>query len=252
MRKDKKEIEFEQPSELLLLANRYIMFIIAFIVLAILFSSYFFILRPKIDSISSANLENTEELDRKVKNELLLTKLEQLEAEYKDIMNNRQEDLDLLKKIVPYTPQTAELFVISDQLAKKHDFQLLNISISESAPKRATGNRLVTDTSNLTDEAAAAQLDEEFFNEEPAVVSVDDVLATTGIKSTIVDLSVSKTISEDDEIVGADVYTQFKNYISELENSIRLLDIQTIGFAEIAAEGEASYIFNLDLITYYQ
>ena len=99
MRKDKKEIEFEQPSELLLLANRYIMFIIAFIVLAILFSSYFFILRPKIDSISSANLENTEELDRKVKNELLLTKLEQLEAEYKDIMNNRQEDLDLLKKI---------------------------------------------------------------------------------------------------------------------------------------------------------
>ncbi|MBT4517012.1 MAG: hypothetical protein HOC78_03890 [Candidatus Komeilibacteria bacterium] len=247
MKKNKKEIEFEQPSDLLLLANRYIIFIIAFIVLAILLASYLFILKPKIDNISIVNLENTEELDRKVKNELLLTKLEELDAEYKDIMYNRQSDLDLLKKIVPYGAQTAELFVMSDLLAKKHNFQLLNIDLSVGAPKKLSFNESASNISNLSED------DAEFIEpQEPAMNSIDDVLSMTGIKATIVHLSISKLIPEGDETTGAEVYRQFKDYISDLENNIRLLDVQSIGFAEIAVEGEANYIFNLDLITYHQ
>jgi hypothetical protein len=252
MRKEKKEIQFEQPSNLLLLANRYVLFIMALIVVAILVAGYFFVLKPRIDTISSVELQNTETEERRIKNELLLTKLKELEAEYEDIMNNRQEDLASLKKIVPQGSQVAEFFLIADRLAKKQDFVLLNIDVSENLSKREAVNPLPAANEIPEEIAAQAGIIPVNNTPEPTIDTIDDLLAFSGIKSMIVSISVSKTITEDQDILGIDVYNDFKDYVAELENNIRLLDVQAINFSDIVAEGEATYIFGLDLITYYQ
>jgi len=230
--KDKKEIQFEQPSDILLFANRYIMFIIGFIILSILASGYFFVLKPKIDDTNSVELANTETEARKQDNELLLKRLGELESEYQDIINNRKEDLALLKKIVPQGPQSPEIFLMADRLAKLHDFQLTTINISEklNAEKEAT-----PEATEIKDE------------------TVNDVLAGAGIKSILMKLSVSKTITNE-KISGGDIYNNFKSYLAELEDSIRLLDIQAINFMSVDEETEegTTYTFNLDLVTYYQ
>jgi hypothetical protein len=249
--KSKKEIQFEQPSDLLLLANRYIMFIMAFIVIAMLFLGYFFILKPEIDAISSVESESTATEERRLKNELLVTKLEELEAEYDDIMNNRQEDLDSLKKIVPHDAQIAELFLIADRLAQKYDFQLSSIDISGAVSDQKTGSTPTTPA--LLPDDVADQIDLE-ISETPEIqlTTVDDVLASTGIKALVVHLVVSKSVVEDDDIIGEQIYDSFKDYVAEIENNMRLMDVQAVSFNEIAAEGEADYSFKLDLITYYQ
>lgn len=251
MNKNKKEIQFEQPSDLLLSVNRFIIFIMAFVVLAILIFGYFFVLKPKIDSINSIELENTATDERREKNELLLTKLKELEAEYQDIMNNRQEDLAFLKKMVPQGPQVAEFFLVADRLAKKQGFVLLNIDISDSTPEKQP--KVSEEISGDIPEEVAAQITtENASTTDSSVDTVDDILANSDIKAMVVHISVSKAVGEDDDTLGLEIYDDFKDYVAELENNIRLLDVQAINFSEIEAEGQASYIFNLDLITYYQ
>lgn len=256
MNKTKKEIQFEQPSDLLLLANRFIIWIMAFVILVILIFGYLFILKPKIDSISSVKLENTVTEDRRDKNETLLTKLKELEAEYQDIIDNRQEDLVFLKKMVPQGPQVAEFFVIADHLAKKQGFKLLNIDISDSTPEKRPNINQTTPSANSENdipEDVAAQINTETASSRPVEINtINDVLANSDIKAMIVHISVSKTVGEDEDISGAQIYDDFKDYVAELENNIRLLDVQAMDFSEILAEGQAEYIFNLDLITYYQ
>ncbi|MFA6466234.1 MAG: hypothetical protein WCV71_00010 [Patescibacteria group bacterium] len=256
MNKTKKEIQFEQPSDLLLSANRFIIFIMAFVILAILIFGYLFILKPKINSISSVKLENTVTDERRKKNESLLTNLKELEAEYQDIMDNRQEDLVFLKKMVPQGPQVAEFFVIADSLAKKQGFRLLNIDISDSTPEKKPTIKEAIPNANSADaipEEVAAQINTETASSSPAEINtIDDVLVNSDIKAMIVHISVSKTVGEDDDTLGLEIYNDFKDYVAQLENNIRLLDVQAIDFSEILAEGQAEYIFNLDLITYYQ
>lgn len=231
-----KEIQFEQPSDILLLANRYMLFIIALIVLAILILGYFFVLKPKIDNINSIELATTASESRRRGNEKLLTKLKALEVEYEDIIHNRQEDLDFLKRMVPQGEQVAEFFLIADRLAQARGFQLTSIDISDVLAKKP---------SNLDDDLAEAE-----------IVTVDDLLASSGINTMLVRVSVSKQISEEDDISGIEVYNNFKDYLAELENNIRLIDVQAINFGPIAAEtyfkGTINYSFDLDLVTYYR
>ena len=87
--KEKKEIQFEQPSDILLFVNRYLMIIIGLIILIILVAGYFFLLKPKIDSININETRTTVTEERRLNNEHLLTKIQELEAEYFDIINNR-------------------------------------------------------------------------------------------------------------------------------------------------------------------
>ena len=58
--KDKRNIQFEQPSEVLLLVNRYVMIVLAVIVLTIFVGGYWFLLKPKIASIQSVEVEDQE------------------------------------------------------------------------------------------------------------------------------------------------------------------------------------------------
>jgi len=240
--KDKKDIQFEQPSDILLLTNRYIIFVIAFVVAAILLLGYFFILAPKITSINSIEKETTKTEERKENNQILLNSLKEIEAEYQDIMNNRQTDLAALKTMVPQGPQTAELFLLADRLATKYNLQLIDIALVENVPQKIS-------TNNVSPEATSEETAEQI---EPEVVTIDELLIASGLKAIIVRLTVAKVINEGEYVSGKDVYNNFKNYLAALENNMRLLDVQSIAFQAIDAEVVSSYNFNVNLITYYQ
>lgn len=244
--KDNKEIQFEQPSDVLLFINRYLIFIIAFIILVILVGGYFFLLKPKIDSINVSETRNTATEERRQDNEYLLTRIKELEAEYYDILHNRQEDLELLKKMVPEDPQIAEFFLLADVLAKKHGFQLENIDIRENQTPQPVAPPA---EGEATEESAATAPVEK-------ISTTEQLLAASGINTATVKFSVYKGIEKDSPILGEEIYRDFKDYLAELENNMRLLDVQSIAFDSIDAQpgnsGVGSYSFNLNLITYYR
>lgn len=249
MRKKKKEIQFEQPSDLLLVANKYMVLFVAVIVFTVLILGYFFFLKPKIDQINSVQVETTETQERKVKNEALLTKLKELEAEYNDIKENRKADLEKLKTVVPYGTQIPELFVLADTLADDYNFNLLSINVSESSPDRVSQQEELY----LPPEVAG-----ETNTSTPAVeeVTIDDLLTESGIKAMVVHLNISRSVSEDasaEDASGQKLYQDFKDYLVSLERSMRLLDIHAINFGEIPGDlSGSSHNFSIDLITYYQ
>jgi len=250
--KDKKEIQFEQPSDILLLVNRYLMVIIGLIILIILVSGYFFLLKPKIDSINVSETRTTVTEERRLGNEHLLTRIKELEAEYYDIINNRQEDLDMLRKMVPADSQIAEIFLMSDLLAKKYGFQLTTIDISDNEPVREKPKPVVTEDfseDNIPADSASGTA-------PPETNTIESLLAISGIKTATVKFAVVREVVDDSPVLGVEIYDDFKDYISDLENNIRLMDIQAIIFDSIDAEpgsnGSRTYTFNLDLITYYR
>lgn len=249
--KNKKEIQFEQPSDILLLVNRYLMIIIGLIILVILVAGYFFLLKPKIDSINISETRTTVTEERRLNNERLLVRMQELEAEYYDIINNRQEDLNILKKMVPADSQVAEIFLMSDLLAKKYDFQLVKIDINTNEPARTeTSPAVVDDLSQETGEATEVKTPQAEPN------TLGDLLAASDIKTATVKFAISKEVEKDSAVLGAEIYDDFKDYLADLENNIRLMDIQAIIFDAINAEpgldGAKTYTFNLDLIVYYR
>ena len=247
--KEKKEIQFEQPSDILLFVNRYLMIIIGLIILIILVAGYFFLLKPKIDSININETRTTVTEERRLNNEHLLTKIQELEAEYFDIINNRKEDLALLKKMVPAETQTAEIFLMADLLAKKHGLQLSNVAISDNEPQV---ERAKPATAAVPEETNSEAPSSEVV--EPA--TIESLIAASGINTATVKFTILKNVAEDSPLLGVEIYNDFKDYLSELENNIRLMDIQAIIFDSIDAEpgldGGKTYTFNLDLITYYR
>lgn len=245
LKKNKKDIQFEQPSDILLLVNRYLMFIVAFIIVAISLFGYFFVLKPKIENINITEERTVATEDRREANERLLSRIEELEAEYYDIINNRQEDLDFLKRMVPEDTQMPEIFLMADILAKRHGFTLMNVNIND-IPR----NQSRSQSRNSQNQAQTEEGDVD------VVGNIDDLLTESGIQSATLKFSISKEVSEGSDITGQEIYTDFKNYLSDLENNMRLLDVQSMLFrsvdAEPAADGENTYTFDLDLITYYK
>ncbi len=127
----KPQIKFEQPSNILLLANKYVLLVSGIIVFSILLTGYSLVLSPKIKDIKIATEETTLTEEKEVNNKELLSKIKKLKEEYNNIKVDRQRDLDRLSNILPNTPETAELFVLADRLAKDRGFQLLDIDIAE-------------------------------------------------------------------------------------------------------------------------
>ncbi|MBU1202877.1 hypothetical protein KKH39_02450 [Patescibacteria group bacterium] len=256
--KDKKDIKFEQPSDILIFINRYIMFFVAMIILSVSLLGYFFLLKPKIDQIRSVEQETTETSERKMQNEALIIKLKELENEYKDILQNRQADLDYLKEMVPEGTRIAELFVIADRLAASHNFQLLSIEVSENNMENISGNQ------NFEDDIDIPNTQEPATDASADIKTIEDILLQSGIKSMVVHMSIMRQIENTDENgeplelegveqeSGGQIYNDFKAYISDLENYVRLMDIQAINFPELSFETTESQVFNLDIITYYQ
>jgi hypothetical protein len=281
-----KEIKFEQPSELLLLANRFIMLLAALIVLIVLFGGYWFLLKPKIAAIKVAGQETTAGQEDKLLNDKLIARIKELQAKYQEIKDDRQNDLSSLTKIVPSDMQIAELFILADQLAKKHGFQLRSIDIvTEAEASGGTGvpnPDLTTEGASqplLSTGAIAAQQPEgaQIITEETQQ-PLDDLLTSQGrekylskrtdLKALTIHLVLllSGNTNEKPFVVeetknNKTSYEIFKGYLKDLENSLRLMDIQAVTFASLA-DGSATAgqesgqggekTFTIDLKTYYK
>lgn len=242
--KERKEIQFEQPSEILISVNRYIILFLALIILGILGSGYWFFLKPKIANIHSFESQVSQTQERKMLNEALVLKIKELSAEYASIKTSRQDDLAALTKVIPSNPQIAELFVAADLLAQGRGFQLTSIEMSE---------KIETPTPIQSPPAATSEADGAATNPTSIATSTLAV-SRTPIKSIVVHMTISKMeaaeISPTSKITN-NAYDDFKGYLSDIEDNIRLADIQSVNFGELSGTGEGS-TFSLDLLTYYK
>jgi len=238
--KDKKEVQFEQPSEILIIFNRYIMLVLALLILGILISGYWFLLKPKIADINSFEAQVSQTQERKMLNEALVLKVKELADEYNSIKTNRQSDLESLTKMIPADPKIAELFVASDMLAQGRGFKLVAIEISDKGD-------------NISGQTAIPTVNN--FNDKSAVATSTPVVTPMPIKSMVIHMSIMK-LGEDEQYSPEsssvnNAYDDFKGYLSDLENNIRLADIQAINFGELSGLG-ANSTFSFDLLTYYK
>lgn len=226
-----KEIKFEQPSELLLIANRYVIVIMAVIILGILSAGYFLLLSPKIDNIKVIKQETSDIEQRRVLNENLLTKIKQLQTEYDSLIQDREGQLSKLLKVIPDDPQLAELFVMTERLAKQRGFELQSINIADNTNKE--NNRNV----NAEEETEAAP----------------------GLKTLVIHTTLAYGSEAGAEGESGDLeeetktpYQVFKQYLDDLETNLRLMDIQAVNFGSLDPDLEGSINFNFDIITYYK
>lgn len=264
--KGDKDIKFEQPSDALLLVNRYIIVIMAVIILSVLAIGYFVLLRPRIDEIKAIEQTTGEEEGRKLNNEKLLRTIEELSDEYELIKTERQLDLENLKKILPENPQIAELFVMSDRLADERGFELSAITISQNIESE----RVQEQAGATTDEEDGIPYEKS--TEEKAIEELIEVYSD--LKSLTIHLTLSQIPQFEEDKNGDPVqispYVSFKEYLNDLENNLRLIDIKSVTFGALIEpgnegdDGEAGDLgepnlvgedgttFGLDIITYYR
>ncbi len=239
MAQKKDKIEFEQPSEILIFINRYSVIIFAVIIILVFALGYFFVLQPKISDIKIVKDEKFQSQDKEEENQQLLNMVNSLKEEFEHIESERKRDLDRLKIMIPDSPQIAEFFAAADSLASDNGFALLSIEISEDPISVADKN-------------------------EEAGMPIDNL---EDLRSLVIHMTVAKlpTQNPDGSWEMHEPYQSFKSYLDRLENDLRLMDIQTIIFAEFAEEeiieeteeGEGANIpspinFDFSLITYYR
>ena len=217
----KPEIKFEQPSNILLLVNKYVLLVSGIIVLVILLTGYSFLLNPKIKAIQVATEETTLTEEKEAKNKELLSKIKKLRQEYNDIKIDRQSDLNRLSAMLPSTPETAELLVLVNRLAADRDFQLVNIDIVEK----------------IKDKEETEPVEE------------------SSLKTLNINFSLYKSVNSNEEET---VYETFKLYLADLESNLRLMDIQTISFdileevIEEEEDVEIGEVFTFSMIMHYK
>ncbi len=241
--KNKKEVQFEQPSEILIVVNRYIMLVLAVVVLLILGAGYWFLLKPKIVDIRSFEARVSQTQERKALNEALVLKIKELASEYNNIKENRRDDLDSLLKIIPTDPKIAEIFVMADLLAQNRGFKLTSIDISEKVEADTAGQSNVQEIDSETEATTG-------------VVDTDVSVAKAPMKSLILRITIMNLVESNqsisgDSVITNDVYQNFKGYLTDVEDNIRLVDIQAINFAELSGGGDNS-TFSFDMLTYYK
>lgn len=247
MAEEKKEIKFEQPSELLVIANRFIWLIVLIIVLLVLTAGYFLVIRPILGEIANQEISATESQDVRERNENLLRRLKELKVEYQNIRAGRQTDLARLRAVIPTDPGVAEMFVLADQLAAEHGFRLDKVDVvADKKDKKSVA------TSNLSP-------DKVIDSDQLVATSTP---ATTVLKSLVVHMTFTKVapaeageevlppVGEEPEAVGPTSYQLFKEYLADLEYNLRLMDIHSVAFGELIEEEDA--VFDISLLTYYQ
>jgi hypothetical protein len=287
--KDNKDIKFEQPSDFLLFFNRYVMVAVAIIVLSVLVLGYLFLLTPKIKSIKATTEQTDITQADKLLNEKLLSRIKELDNKYKEIKTQRQNDLLALTTMIPTGQQMAEIFVLADRLAKKHGFEVKSIDIVDNA--QTTEKATATPPNFLPPEATTSSPSILSINaivnqpfELPQQVSEETqslkhdlntrqgieqyLLTRTDLKSLTIHLVLSLAAGGGNSPLDRTSslgqpqtsYETFKEYLNELENNLRLMDIQAVGFDsldEVQASQEkentaTAKTFTIDLKTYYK
>lgn len=245
---NKVDVKFEQPSDLLVFSNRYIILIMAALMFVILMLGYFFLLKPKMDSnvelqeVSGKNIASQEASQR------LLNDLEKLQAAYQNIQENRQADLDQLRKIIPTNPQIAELFVMVDKLATDKGLRVASIDMAEDNSQAQKVSKPVDkeddeEGSNQPSAAALTNVEKELFKTM--------TLHFTLIKMRPADFEALYPDRPSPFAAEPTDYQLFKEYLATLENNLRLMDIQTISLPAFNENNEQPS-FNFSILTYYR
>ena len=213
--KEGNKNQFDRPSDILLLFNKYLKIVFSLVIALILIFGYFLLLQPKINTIRTTKGDITQELVKKEeKLNKLLTELGDLEIKYNDIKNRRSQDLEKLYDVIPNNAEIADIFLIAKRLANDYGFQLLSIDIVEPSNK---GNK-----------KGAEEIKE------------------SDLKSLVIHMVVAQVNDL------GNGYDAFKEYLNGLENNLRLMDIQTVSFEGFSdAENETYATFNFSIITYF-
>ncbi len=216
----KNKQQFDKPSNLLLIFNKYIKIISLLVIFVTLIFGYLIVLQPKIDVIKSTKQNEIPEIQKKedaIKQ--LLSKLNNLEQEYNTIKSKRSNDLEKLYKIVPNNADIANIFLIADRLANEHGFQLLSIDIAEPNNKS-------------------------IIEKNKEKIKKGEKIKEEVLQSLIIHMVVAQVDNNDG-------YEGFKLYLAGLENSLRLMDIQTVNFEGFSDNEESYSTFNFSIITYF-
>lgn len=242
-----KKIQFEQPSSLLIFFNRFWIVITAILVGALLLGGYYFLVKPKMDQNDLLRDNALQVQTDRQNSEQLLKNLKALESAYQDIVKNRQADLDRLKAMVPTNPQVAEIFVVSDRLARQYGFQLLDINISDAEEKKKTPVSVSVST------------DEDGNPVNPAPTTATSTTAsknTIALKTLSINFQVSPIARQDESgVILANAktnYQLFKDFLDALEKNLRLTDIQTVNFSSLQEGVSSAPQFQFSVQTYYR
>ncbi|PWB38532.1 MAG: hypothetical protein C3F02_03345 [Parcubacteria group bacterium] len=259
MPKEKKEIKFDQPSEILIVANRFTWLLILVIVLGVLTAGYFLFIAPSLADINGQRSVTAESEFVRGKHQELLQRLKELKTEYTTIKTTRTDILDRLKSAVPDDPQTAELFVLSEKLALDRGFILESIELVDKPNKDkaavATGQTAPVSTQGLPP-ALVAEIGQTAPSGSSAILTMST--STPALDTMIIHLNLSRPAKEESEegtpLLPAEGtesdYDLFKKYLSDLESNLRLMDIQSVAFGEFG--GKEPNTFGVNLVTYYK
>ena len=234
-----KEVQFEQPSLILLFFNRFWVIVTAILVGVLLLGGYYLFIQPKLrnnEVLREAALKTTVDQE---KSQQLLNNLEDLKNVYDNILSNRQNDLERLKEIVPDNPQVAELFVMTDRLSKQFGFSLDQIEMSEVKDGDTGVQRSVDAEGNVIPSTA------------PAV----SVKSSVGLKAMSISFVVTPVVLAEGGSVTVESksnYQIFKEYLDALEKNLRLVDIQSINFVGTSSNSSSASSYNFTVLTYYR
>jgi len=212
--------QFDKPSNLLLFLNKYTKYLSIIIVVFTLALGHLILLQPKISLIQSTRGILVPEVERKEEElKKLIKDLEELNIKFAGVKKDRSVDLDKLYKIIPNDPGVADIFLIIDRLSNKYGFQLLSLDIAEPSEKTVSKGR--------------KKKDEEKEN-----------IPKESLESLILHVVVAQADKEEG-------YKKFKEYLDGLENSLRLMDIQTVSFEGFTKEAEIFPTFSFSILTYF-
>lgn len=198
------------------LLERRFKIVVTVTVIPILGIGYLLFLQPiisRITKVGAFTLQRTEEqlsLKRTILDATtsLVDKYDQLEL----------GNLSKLRGVLPTEKDLPGLFVQSEALASASGLHLASVSFTEVASTVATRRTTTNAEGNVVEEAAATSAD-----------------------------SIQK-ITVNMHVTGGRGYEHLKQFLTNLESEIRLLEVQSVTYAP-AAEGEEQYTINA--ITYY-
>lgn len=200
-------------NRILSFVTKYFMYILGTLVALLLFMSVYFILLPKYRQISDEGF-----LDYEQKKQTLQTKkdeLSDLQKLKKDLEQITSVEKERLSKILPTAKELPDIFLQMESLAKESGLKVSRVTIKDASTKQST-----TGSSDSGAKSEAAKL-------------------LSGIQTITVSLSVE----------GDTTYESLKILLDNIENNMRIIDLDSLSFVPTLEQEEGS--FSLNLNTYY-
>jgi Tfp pilus assembly protein PilO len=201
--------------------------LIAVVVVCVFGLGFLFFLRPKLAEIQKVGVFDL----RRTKDELalketILSSTQELVSKYEEL---QLDEVAKLKALLPTEAGIPDLFVQIEAIAIASKFELANVSFAEPSAERTTqAGAAATDEEGLTAKTQPAAA--------PTAPSTPKALTGESIKKINVTFSVA----------GDGGYDSFKTFLSTVESSVRLLDIQSISYTP-SEDGQ----YQINAVTYY-